>query len=487
MDVAVALHPGDVVTLSGDLGAGKTTLVRAVIRYLAGNSRLDVPSPTFTLLQSYDLPAFTVVHTDLYRIESLSELAELGWEEAAEGAVLFVEWPERAGELLQVDRLDIALALAPDLGPTHRRVRLSGYGAWIERLERLRTARALIDAAGFGPARRRRLKGDASTRSYERLALSGTSVILMNAPPRPDGPPVKNGLSYSAIAHLAENMRPYVAIARYLRDKGFSAPEIIAADIETGLLLIEDLGSKGIASGDPPAAIEERYSAAVDLLVALHALDLPSKLPVAPRLEYRLPSYDFDAYLIEVELLLDWYLPMREASLPADARIRFEALWRAALTEIVDAPKTWALRDFHSPNLLWLPERRGMARIGLLDFQDAVLGSHAYDVASLLMDARADVSEQLELSLLSRYAVGRTGKDRQFDPATFARHYVTLGAQRATKILGIFARLRRRDGKPDYLKHLPRVWRYLVRALTHPSLAGLKAWYDEYVPPPDQS
>jgi len=487
MDVAVALQPGDVVTLSGDLGAGKTTLVRAIIRYLAGNSRLEVPSPTFTLLQTYDLPPFTVVHSDLYRVESLAELAELGWEEAAEGAVLFVEWPERAGEFLQVDRLDIALSIAPDLGPTHRRVRLSGYGVWITRLERLRAARALVDAAGFGPARRRRIKGDASTRSYERLALSGTSVILMNAPPRPDGPPVKNGLSYGAIAHLAENMRPYVAIARFLRDKGFSTPEIIAADIESGLLLIEDLGNKGIVSGDPPAAIEERYAAAIDVLVALHTLELPAKLPVAPRLEYALPTYDFDAYLIEVELLLDWYLPMREAALPADARIQFETLWQAALKEIVDAPKTWALRDFHSPNLLWLPERRGIARIGLLDFQDAVLGSHAYDVASLLMDARAEVSEAVELALLSRYAVGRSSRNSPFDPATFARHYVTLGAQRTTKILGIFARLDRRDGKPEYLKHLPRVWRYLTRALAHPSLAALKAWYEEHVPPPGQS
>jgi len=484
MDIAVTLEPGDVITLSGDLGAGKTTLARAVIRYLAGNSRLEVPSPTFTLLQTYELPAFSVVHTDLYRIESLSELAELGWEEAAEGAVLLVEWPERAGSFLQVDRLDIALAIAPDLGPNHRRVRLTGYGAWIPRLERLRAARGLIDAAGFGPARRRRIKGDASTRSYERLALSGTSVILMNAPPRPDGPPVKNGLSYSAIAHLAENMRPYVALARYLHDKGFSTPELVAADIESGLLLIEDLGSKGIVAGDPPAAIEERYAVAIDVLVALHAMDLPAKLPVAPRIEYQLPAYDIDAYMIEVELMLDWYLPLRGALLLAAARIQFETLWQAALQEIIAAPKTWVLRDFHSPNLLWLPERRGIARIGLLDFQDAVLGPHAYDVASLLMDARADVSEALELALLSRYAVGRSGANSPFDPATFARHYVTLGAQRATKILGIFARLDRRDGKPEYLKHLPRVWRYLNRALAHPSLAALKAWYDEHVPGP---
>jgi len=487
MDLAVALDPGDVITLSGDLGAGKTTLARAVIRYLAGNARLEVPSPTFTLLQAYDLPRFSIVHADLFRVETLAELAELGWDEAADGAVLFVEWPERAGNLIQTDRLDIALSIAPDLGLTYRQVRLSGYGAWMQRLDRLRAARALIDASGFGSARRRRIQGDASTRSYERLALSGTSVILMNAPPRPDGPPVKNGQPYSAIAHLAENMRPYVAIARHLREKGFSAPEIIAADIESGLLLIEDFGNKGIVAGDPPTPLEERYEAAIDVLIALHKLELPAKLPVAPRIEYEIPPYDLDAYLIELELLLEWYLPHRGATLAADARAQFETLWRAALEEPIAAPKTWVLRDFHSPNLLWLPERREIARIGILDFQDTLIGPHAYDVASLLMDARADVSETLELALMSRYAIGRSANDPSFDLSVFARHYVTLGAQRATKIMGIFARLARRDGKPQYLKHLPRVRNYLMRALTHPSLEGLKAWYDTNVPPPAET
>ena len=258
--------------------------------------------------------------------------------------MLFVEWPDAPGTLIQTDRLDIALSIAPDLGPTHRHVRLTGFGAWISRLERLRAARALIDAAGFGPARRRRIQGDASTRSYERLALSGTSVILMNAPPRSDGPPVKNGLPYSAIAHLAENMRPYVAIARCLRERGFSTPEIIAADIESGLLLIEDFGNKGVVAGDPPTPVEERYMAAIDVLIALHSQELPAKLPVAPRIEYEIPPYDLDAYLIE--RFVDWYLPHRGATLTGDARAQFETLWRAALEEPLNAPKTWVLRDF---------------------------------------------------------------------------------------------------------------------------------------------
>jgi hypothetical protein len=307
----------------------------------------------------------------------------------------------------------------------------------------------------------------------------------MKMSPRADNPMPRHGRSYSAIAHLAEDVRPFVALARGLRQRGFGAPEIYAAEIESGLVLLEDLGSERFVAGDPPAPIEARYSAAIDVLVALHSQELPVALPVAPRIEHRIPPYDLDAYLIEIELLFDWYFPYRGVS-PPDAATRdaFLTLWRLTLAETLEEPKTWVLRDFHSPNLLWLKERTGIARVGLLDFQDAVLGPAAYDVASLLMDARVDVSETLEVKLLARYALGRRANTPSFDHAAFALRYVTLGAQRATKILGIFARLDRRDHKPQYLGYLPRVWEYLMRSLAHPSLGELKAWYLANVPPP---
>ena len=484
-DLSAVLVPDDLLTLSGDLGAGKTTLARAVIRALAGDDQIEVPSPTFTFLQLYELPRFPVVHADLYRVTTLAELAELGWEEASEGAAVMVEWPDRAAALIQADRLDAALALAPDLGPTFRRVRLTGYGLWANRLTRLRATRVLIDATGFAQARRVHLIGDASTRRYERLFVEGASAILMDSPPRPDGPPVRGGRSYSALSHLAENVRPFVALARGLRERGFSAPLVQSADLEAGLLLLEDFGDEHVVAGDPPMPVEERYETAIDLLVTLHGQELPPTLPVAPRLEHKLPPYDMGAFLIEVELLVDWYLPYRGAGplTPVDREV-FLMLWQHALAEVVGAPTTWVLRDFHSPNLMWLDERQDVERIGLLDFQDALIGPAAYDVASLLMDARVDVSQDLELKLLSRYAAGRTAADPGFDLKPFVRQYVTLGAQRATKILGIFARLNKRDGKPEYLRHLPRVWSYLARALAHPSLAELAKWYDAHVPAP---
>jgi aminoglycoside/choline kinase family phosphotransferase len=273
-------------------------------------------------------------------------------------------------------------------------------------------------------------------------------------------------------------------MARALRERGFSAPEIYAADIDAGLLLLEDLGGEGFVAGEPPAPIEDRYTAAVDLLVALHQQSLPATLPVAPRVEHRLPSYDLEAYLIEAELLLDWYLPHRGVAASVAAREEFAALWRAALKIAVDAAPTWVLRDFHSPNLLWLRAREGVARVGLLDFQDALMGPAAYDVVSLLQDARVDVPESIEVGLVGRYVKARRAHARSFDIGNFFELYAVLGAQRATKVLGIFSRLDRRDGKPQYLRHQPRVWRNLRRSLAHPALKPLKAWYDTHAPAP---
>lgn len=482
-DIAGAIEPGDLITLSGDLGAGKTTFARALIRHLADDEAIEVPSPTFTLMQAYELPRFTLVHADLYRLSGPGELAELGFEDLPETAVTLLEWPDRAGGFLPPNRLDVALTLQPSHGETFRHARVTGFGSFAARAERIAVIRRFLEQAGFGSAERRRIQGDASTRCYERLTLQSAHYILMNSPRRPDGPVVRDGKPYSAIAHLAEDVTPFVAMALGLRERGFSAPAIFAADREAGLLALEDLGNELVVAGDPPAPIEARYEAAVDVLAELHRQRLPEVLPVEPGIDYQLPRYDMEALLIEVELLLDWYLPKLEAKISDIKRDRYLAAWREALLPAVEAQPTWVLRDFHSPNLLWLPEREGVARIGLLDFQDAVMGSAAYDLASLLQDARVDVPEMMEIALLSRYTRARLAADSGFDAPAFVRLYATLAAQRASKILGIFARLERRDGKPQYLRHLPRVWAYLQRSLAHPALAPLHAWYRVNVPP----
>lgn len=482
-DIANLVEPGDVITLLGDLGAGKSAFARAFIRHLAGDEATEVPSPTFTLMQTYELPRFALVHADLYRLSGPDELTELGFDDEAENKVMLIEWPERARGHLPENRINVALILDASQGDTFRHCKVTGLGKLAARVERIDTIRRFLAAHGFSGATRTRMQGDASSRMYERLTRDDESFILMNSPRRPDGPPVEDGKPYSAIAHLAEDVTPFIAMARALSEAGFSAPAVVAADRAAGLLILEDLGLDIVVEGDPPAPIAERYGVATDLLAALHRKPTPNDLPVEPGVSHRVPRFDMNAMLIEVSLLIDWYLPHRGVTVDNALRAEYRVLWRDMLQPALDMPTTWVLRDYHSPNLIWLPQREGIRRIGLLDFQDAVMGPAAYDVASLLQDARVDVPEELEVQLLVRYLRGREDEDG-FNRERFVHLYALMAAQRASKILGIFARLDKRDGKPQYLRHLPRVWTYLQRAMAHPALAPLARWYGTNVPPP---
>jgi tRNA threonylcarbamoyl adenosine modification protein YjeE len=482
-DLALLVGPGDVITLTGDLGAGKTAAARAMIRYLAGDEELEVPSPTFTLVQGYELPPFAVMHADLYRIEDESELEEIGLSPLPDATLVLIEWPERAPSAMPADRIDIALTHRPALGSNARAADITGHGKAAATVARLKTLREFLDASGYMESTRKRMAGDASTRSYARLLRDDGVVILMNSPQRPDGAAIYNGKSYSAAVHLAENVRPFVAIDEGLRVAGISAPAIHHYDLDHGFLITEDFGSEGVVEGDPPRPIAERYEAATDVLTALHGKTLPGTLQLVDQ-TYAIPVFDTEALLIEIGLMPEWYLPDRNAPLSDERRAEFFAMWRELLKKPLAAPKTWVIRDYHSPNLIWLADRAGMARIGVIDFQDAVLGPHSYDVVSLLQDARIDVPEALELTLLSRYIKTRRARDASFDPAGFAELYAIMSAQRNTRLLGTFARLNRRDGKPHYLRHQPRIWTYLQRSLAHPALSSLRDWYVANVPPP---
>ena len=322
--------------------------------------------------------------------------------------------------------------------------------------ERDRQTAEFLAAAGWRGAEIRPLAGDASFRRYHRVQRNGARAVLMDAPPD------------------REDVRPFMRVARHLLDLGLSAPAILAADEAAGLLLLEDFGddtfTRLLAAGADEAAL---YRLAVDVLIHLH------RLPPRHSLPHGLPAYGRQRLLDEALLLTDWYMPavLRR---PTDevARHDYIAAWEEALAPVLAEPATLVLRDFHVDNLMRLTGRSGLAACGLLDFQDAVAGPAAYDLMSLLEDARRDVSSALRADMLDRYRSGLDGVDW----SSFERAFAVLAAQRHAKVIGIFTRLCRRDGKAAYLVHIPRVWRLLERALKERVLFPVARWFERHLP-----
>jgi N-acetylmuramate 1-kinase len=319
---------------------------------------------------------------------------------------------------------------------------------------------ALIDdflaVQGWRSATRTPLATDASFRQYIRLIDGTRRAILMDAPPP------------------QEDVRSFISVQRILRALGLSAPEIFAAHVEHGLLLLEDFGDGTYTRLLAKSEVEEPfYTLAVDILIALHRRFDPARAP-------NLPRYDDTRLLDEVARFVDWYLPLviGETTAPA-LRSDYLERWRAVLPRAHAVPATLVLRDYHVGNLMRLEGRDGLAACGLLDFQDALIGPLTFDLMSLLEDERRDVPLPLRRKMIARYLDAFPALDHD----AFAASYTVIGAQRHAKNIGQFARLKLRDGKPQYLKHIPHMWRLLVDDLAHPDLAPVREWFDARVPP----
>jgi N-acetylmuramate 1-kinase len=272
---------------------------------------------------------------------------------------------------------------------------------------------------------------------------------------------------------LAEDVAPFVAIGGGLRASGLAACEIYAQDLDTGALIVEDFGDTAFARALVDGCEQETlWSAAVDVLIELRRQPFATTLALPDGRTHTLPRFDRAALEIEVELILDWYWPAMTAKPASDAiRTEFRRLWSPLLDRMLAEPPGIFLRDFHSPNLFWRPQRRGSDRVGLIDYQDALAEPWAYDLLSILQDARVDVSVALERLEYDRYIAAVRDRDPNFDHADFAASYATFGAQRNTRLIGLWVRLLKRDGKPDYLQHMARTWDYLARNLAHPNVA----------------
>ncbi|MCG5515631.1 MULTISPECIES: aminoglycoside phosphotransferase family protein [unclassified Ectothiorhodospira] len=300
------------------------------------------------------------------------------------------------------------------------------------------------------------LSADASFRRYFRLRDHNASRVIMDAPPD------------------RESAEDFVHIAEILQELGLSAPRIHAFDRSQGFLLLEDLGdhtfSRALGEGADEAGL---YRLATDTLVELHR-------NWSRHHTRRIPPYDETALLREADLFTQWYWPEAfHAGCDTHVQERFQQAWRQALEPVYRLPPTLVLRDYHVDNLMVLAGRQGVAACGLLDFQDALIGSPAYDLVSLLRDARRDVDPTVAETMVARYRDAFPGLDAN----TLDDSFWILGAQRTTKIIGIFTRLWRRDNKPSYLRHLPRLWRLLEQELAHPALTPVRKWFDTYLPP----
>lgn len=341
---------------------------------------------------------------------------------------------------------------------------------------------AFLDKAGWGDAERRPLAGDASTRRYVRLVRGETSAMLMDAPAGAEAPACPPGatpeerkaLGYNAQARLAgPSLVAFAGLSDALCERGLSAPAILASDFGHGFLLLEDLGDALFARLLPDQAHEGTlYAAAVDTLAAIHRSSFPASVEAGGE-TWPLLAYDATALTAEADLFLDWFLARHAGAEPdAAAKADWHDIWTRAFQRLDTCPPGLVLRDYHAENLIHLPEREGEAAVGLLDFQDALIGHPAYDLVSLLEDARRNVDRKLATPLKARF-VERAGIQ---DAAGFDAAYAVLGAQRNAKILGIFVRLAVRDGKPRYLDMLPRVARHFVGDIQHPALMELNMW-----------
>lgn len=423
--MAQHVRAGDTVLLSGAVGAGKSHFARAFIRtHFPGQ---EVPSPSFTLVQTYQNDRVEIWHADLYRLTHPDEVQELGLAEAMTEAICLIEWPDRLGTMQPLRPIHLHLLsdgdgrIAHITAPHHPEMRTALRGHCLD---------DFLDSAGWGAATRQALAGDASGRSYLRLTRGRETAVLMDAPKgQPDDP------------------AQFLRIADHLAGLDLSPPRCYAQDLTRGFLLLEDFGDTVLARliQTDPSREPVLMRAAVDVLIHLQSHPAPPNLP------------DLTADEWAASAMLDINDPAP-----------LQAALSSALRSHANGPRVVILRDYHGENLMFLPDRSGMAQIGLLDFQTAQMGQPAYDLVSLLQDARRDVSPTTEAHLC-QYFCQQTGQS----PDDFSAQYATLGVLRALRILGIFAQLGRK-GKPHYLAMMPRVYGHLQRNLQHPSLVNLR-------------
>lgn len=347
-------------------------------------------------------------------------------------------------------------------------------------LQRSEALERLLAETGFTGAERTPLPGDASTRRYERLKLGDRRAMLMDAPTSAESKPCPPGatvaerreMGWNATSRLAASrVDAFVAVAAYLESIDLAPPQIYGADCEAGYAVIEDLGDALFAQVIPQGVDEiALYEEAARVLAHVHqAPPAPSRLEGAGNASWPLQDYDALALEVNADLFVEWLPRAADVRIDDAARARWEKVRDGLIVKALGFPRAFTIRDYHAENLLWLPDRDGLKRVGLLDFQDALRGWRGWDFSMLLHDARRDVSPEAHKAALRAYYEATGAGEAEFE-----RELSVLGALNTMRILGIFARLAGRDGKMRYLNYMPRMWAHLARTLEHPALADAR-------------
>lgn len=421
--LATLLVSGDTLLLVGAVGAGKSHFARSIIQALLGPAQ-EVPSPTFTLVQTYEAPNSEIWHADLYRLSNISELAELGLEDAFQDAICLVEWADRLGKNdAPSDALRIAITDKAD----GREMTLSSTDTRWQKTNRVLDRTNFLVNAKWSATRFTDVAGDLSSRTYQRLSLDQKTSILMDA------------------GDDTSSTGAFVKMTSWLTNAGYSAPVIYASDVDNGLLLLEDFGD-GRLSDRPD--VDKLMGECIALLADIRAQDALPTLPCPSSLD-----------LSEMTALASYYPGSDEIAL-RNFRQFLEPTIKSVITNCL---ATVSLRDFHTDNIMWLADRNGIKRLGLLDYQDAFLTHPVYDLMSLLTDARRDVTKAARLQWITEYA-RQTGDDLD----ELSKAFSVFSVQRNLRILGIFARAAVEQRKNHHVQNVPRVYAYLAEALNHP-------------------
>lgn len=462
------IESNDVILLNGKIGSGKTTLARHIINQILQIDISEITSPTFNLYQVYENNNQKINHYDFYRIENDIDLQEIDLEDSLGEGITIIEWADKYQNYLPDSYLEIEI-LEIDCFRTYK---LRGCGSFKNRINKHNSLVSFLSKFKKPIIKVEKIQGDASKRIYKRIQTKEESLILMiyDEKEKKENP-----------SKLSEQIHDYVSICQYLSDINIRVPKIYAVDYKNQFLIQEDFGDLKYSEIFLKEDFRKLYEPAIDTLINIAKNECPKNIKTDQAI-YKFEDYDKNIYLSEVNIFIDWYWPYVKGSVCIDdIKLEFLEIWKNLLDKISD-DKSLVLRDFHSPNLIFQPHGNGIGKCGVIDFQDALIGHPLYDLVSLAQDARVSIKLDQEFFLIEYYMKNLNFKNYQFNNHEFMNQYNILGAQRALKILGVFARLSMAYQKHEYLIHIPRILDYINRNIRNESLTSLSSWLTKNFP-----